>query len=313
MRYQIAHCSLRGARPTNQDRLATAERDNAVLLALADGLGGHRGGELAAEILTETAVRAFRLIKQPVIQQPSAFLALIVLQAHHAILEYAKGPRADLEPRTTCVLCLVQDGYAYWVHVGDSRLYHFRAARLLRRTEDHTTTEELHRDGLLTEEEMRDHPHKSRLLKCLGGPSPPAVSLSEETRLERGDTLLLCTDGVWEAFTPEEMQDFLRSPSLEDGAVAMLEEAEQKMREECDNLSAVCLRWEDEATRAAPLQGNRAGQVDQKALWDHAMRLAAADKSRKKKPPADGRPQSLARQISELEDYVNHKVGPKRG
>ena len=221
MKYQLAYQSLRGSRPTNQDRVAHAERDNAVLMILADGLGGHRGGEIAAELLVQTVLHVFQAVKHPRIAQPSAFLALGIVQAHNAIHDHAKST-PDLMPRTTCVLCLVQDGYAYWAHVGDSRLYHFRGNTLLRRTHDHTATEELRQDGVLSDDEMRDHPQKSRLLKCVGGPTRPTISLSEETRLEYGDVLLLCSDGLWEALAPEELLAFTRRDPIEEGAEEML-------------------------------------------------------------------------------------------
>ena len=303
MKYQIAYESLRGARASNQDRVAHAERNNAVLMVLADGLGGHRGGETAAELLTQTVVRAFRTIRQPVIQQPSAFLALSILQAHNAIYEYAKAT-PELTPRTTCVLCLVQNGFAYWAHVGDSRLYHVRGGRLRVRTHDHTTTEALRQEGLLSDEEMRDHPQKSRLLKCVGGPSRPTISLGEETRLEYGDLLLLCSDGLWEALPPEQLIAFLQRPSVEEAVDDMLAAAEKKMGADSDNLSAVCLRWEEAATRAAPLQGNRAGEVDSNELWEHGARVTAAQKGRPPKAPAAKAVKDIARDIRDLEDYV---------
>lgn len=313
MKYQLAHQSLRGARPSNQDRVAHAERDNAVLMVLADGLGGYRGGEVAAELLAQTVLRAFRAVKRPLIEQPSAFLALAVVQAHNAINDLARK-HPELKPRTTCVLCLVQNGYAYWVHVGDSRLYHFRKGHLLRRTQDHTTTEEWRREGVLTDEEMREHPQKSRLLKCIGGPGRPTISLGEETRLEYGDTLLLCSDGLWSAHAPEEMLAFLQRGALEEAVDEMLAAAERKLRAASDNVSAVCLRWEEAATRAAPLQGNRAGDIDARALWDYGQRLAAAQqpKPAAKNPPGRGAVRDLTRDIRELENYLNKKIGPKR-
>ncbi len=312
MKYQIASQSLRGARPTNQDRVAYAERDNAVLMVLADGLGGHRGGETAAELLVETVVNAFRAVKHPRIAQPSACLTLGIVQAHNAIHEHAKST-PELTPRTTCVLCLVQDGYAYWAHVGDSRLYHFRGDTLLRRTHDHTTTEELRQDGLLSDDEMRDHPQKSRLLKCVGGPAQPTISLGEETRLERGDVLLLCSDGLWEALAPGELAAFTRRDPIEEGAEEMLAAAEHKMRGASDNISAVCLRWEEAATRAAPLQGKRAGQADPKELWNHGVYMSAAQKKPRLPKHSDtAPPQDLARDIRELEDYLEKKIRPKR-
>ncbi len=306
MKYQLAHQSLRGARPTNQDRVAHAERDNAMLMILADGLGGHRGGDMAAELLTQTALRAFRAVKHSRIDQPSVFLALSIVQAHNAIHEYAKN-NPDLTPRTTCVLCLVQGGYAYWAHVGDSRLYHFRGATLLRRTHDHTTTEELRQDGLLSDDEMRDHPQKSRLLKCVGGPTRPTISLGEETRLEYGDVLLLCSDGLWEALTPAELSAFTRRDPIKEGVEEMLATAERKMRGASDNTSAVCLRWEEAATRAAPLQGKRAGQVDPKELWDYGTRASAAQKAPRARRTAPAEPaHNLSRDIRELEEYVKN-------
>ncbi len=311
MKYQIAYQSLRGARPSNQDRVAHAERDNAVLMVLADGLGGYRGGEVAAELLTQTALRAFRAVRQPLIQQPSAFLALSIVQAHNAINDLGRT-HPELKPRTTCVLCLVQNGYAYWAHVGDSRLYHFRKNHLVRRTQDHTTTEELRREGVLTDDDIRDHPQKSRLLKCVGGADRPSISLGEETRLEYGDTLLLCSDGLWSAFLPEEMLVFLKRDSLEESVEEMLTAAERKLRATSDNVSAVCLRWEEPATKTAPLQGNRAGDVDPREIWDYGKRASAAQKLRQSKLDPHRTSHDIAQDIRELEDYLSKKIGPKR-
>lgn len=318
MKYQLASHSALGARSTNQDRVAHAERRNAVLMAVADGLGGHAGGELAAEVLTHTALRAFERIKQSSITQPSAFLALTILQAHNAIIQLGRVQESDITPRTTCVLCLVQDGYAYWAHVGDSRLYHFRQGKLRTRTRDHTQTERLHEDGVLTEEEMLTHPDKSRLLKCLGGPHKPTISLGEETALQRGDALLLCTDGLWEALAAEELARHAAVDSLEEALEDMVFAAESRRREACDNVSVVCLRWEDSAPRGLPLQANPALTVDQDALWDIVKSKLVAQRAhtRKTEQPAAGprdvgrepRPtrskQALRSELEELENYI---------
>ncbi|MFQ5936928.1 MAG: PP2C family protein-serine/threonine phosphatase, partial [Acidiferrobacterales bacterium] len=285
--------------------------------AVADGLGGHAGGDVAAEALTHTAVRAFGRIKQPLITQPSAFLALTILQAHNAIAQHSRAHTPDLEPRTTCVLCLVQGGYAYWAHVGDSRLYHFREGNVLARTLDHTTTERLREDGVITEEEMLSHPDKGRLLKCVGGPQKPTISLGQETPLQRGDTLLLCSDGVWEAFTASELAEYLKYDSLDEGVEEMLIEAESRRRDACDNMSAVCLRWKDRGPNSAPLQANRALSVDQDALWEIAKNKMLAQKTHIKrsrdhgsrtpsstKPGAGTKRKSIKSELKELENYL---------
>jgi serine/threonine protein phosphatase PrpC len=305
--FELTHHSLKGSRPTNQDRVAYAERDNAVIMVVADGLGGHEGGALAAEVLTQTLVRAFNAVKQPVITKPSAFLALAIMQAHKNILHIGAAHNPPITPRTTCVACLVQNGYAYWAHVGDSRLYHFRNGELMQRTLDHSTTEQLRLDGLLNEDEMRGHPEKSHLLKCVGGPRKPTISLGEETALHRDDTLLLCSDGVWQAFPPEQLYHYLRFESLEEGVEEMLLAAENKMKKACDNLSAMCLRWQEGVTSTLPLQpaSQTQGETSQQLMWDEA-RIHNAGQRPKDKPgtPAAGQKKSLEDSIEELESFV---------
>ncbi len=311
MKYQVAHTSLRGARTTNEDRIGFAERDNAVLLVVADGLGGHHGGEIAAEILKDTLVHSFQSVRQPRIERPTAFLALGMLQAHRAIATYTKESPTPVEPRTTCVACLVQDGYAYWAHAGDSRLYHFRNKHLLQRTRDHSTVEELHRGGILTEAEMLEHPQRGHLLNCLGGGAKPSVSVGEAVALQRGDTLLLCSDGVWEAFGPDELIEQLQSEFLDDAVTKMLRTAEKKMSRSCDNLSAICLRWEDAVTQYPALSRHTARDVNEQVLRQEAGQRTKSTKPAPQKilPAVDhsdtDRGKSVEARIKEVEDFLS--------
>lgn len=310
MRYEVASHSERGGRPMNQDRVAVAERDNAVLLVVADGLGGHRGGEIAAEVLVQTLVHSFNSVRSPVISRPSAFLALGILQAHQAILRRGKASVTQIQPRTTCVICLVQNGYAYWAHVGDSRLYHFRHGKFMQRTQDHSTVEELRHDGLVSEEEMRSHPQKGKLTKCVGGPNKPSIALGEETLLARDDVLLLCSDGVWETHTSQEFERFITHDALDDAVYEMLHSAEHKMQDSCDNVSAVCLRWLETGPLALPLQGNSSVHVDEHMLLGNAASMKSVLKQQEKKaaPKNPGEPErSIADEIRELEQYLRKR------
>jgi serine/threonine protein phosphatase PrpC len=317
MKYQITQFSLRGARRINEDRVGYAERDNAVLMAVADGLGGHRGGEVAAEILVQTLLHTFQTLRHPVVQRPSVFLALGILQAHHAIITRGQDSQPPIEPRTTCVACLVQNGYAYWAHVGDSRLYLFRQNRFLLRTQDHTTIEELHQGGLLTEKEMLDHPQKSHLLNCLGAATTPTISMGEETLLQPGDTLLACTDGLWEAFAPEEIARYLKAAALDEAVEEMLLAAQKKKKQACDNVSAVCLRWEDAITKNPPLQGNAVANINEAMLREearhhlpHVTKLPPKKSTVASEETADDKKKPLESRIQEIEDFLK-KFEPK--
>ncbi len=317
MKYQITQFSLQGARAVNEDRVGYAERDNAVIMAVADGLGGHRGGEVAAEILVQTLLHTFQTLRHPLVQRPSVFLALGILQAHHAIITRGQDSQPPIEPRTTCVACLVQNGYAYWAHVGDSRLYLFRQNRFLLRTQDHTTIEELHQGGLLTEKEMLEHPQKSHLLNCLGAATTPTISMGEETLLQPGDTLLACTDGLWEALAPEEITRYLKAAALDEAVEEMLLAAQKKKRQACDNVSAVCLRWEDAVTQSPPLQGNAAAQINEAMLREearhhlpHVAKLPPRKSTVASEEPTDDRNKPLESRIQELEDFLK-KFEPK--
>ncbi|MHB1587575.1 MAG: PP2C family protein-serine/threonine phosphatase [Acidiferrobacteraceae bacterium] len=253
MKYEIASGSRIGSRRSNQDRVGVAERTRSVLLVLADGLGGHEGGEIAAAIAVETLLDAFRRLRAGHIANPPGFLSSSLVDAHRRMQQQGARHWPRIEPRTTCVTCLVQDGYAYWAHVGDSRLYHFRGQAALTRTLDDTEVEHLRLGGVLTEEEMSGHPDKGRLLKCLGGHEPPDITLGPETRLHYDDTLLLCSDGLWEAFDTQELSLQLRSSQIEEAIEDLLEQAEDRMGDRCDNTSAICFRWREARALAEPL------------------------------------------------------------
>ncbi len=313
MKYQLAHYSVIGGRHANEDRVGCAERGHSLLMVAADGLGGHSGGEVAAQTLMETVLRVFQNVKQPRIEDPSSFLALTIMQAHRAVGARGRAHVPPLEARTTCVLCLVQDGYAYWAHVGDSRLYHLRNGRVLTRTQDHTTIEELHQSGLLSESEMTTHPRRSFLMQSVGGNTAPTVTLGAEALLHPGDLLLLCTDGLWEAYSSEEIAAALAGPRIEDALEDLLAAAEKKQGDGCDNVSAVCLRWEDRITQSPPLQRARSAALGRREL----VQGAAQKTARRKAPPPVAEPEpternrSIEQRIAEMEQYLR-QFEPKK-
>jgi len=155
-------------------------------------------------------------------------------------------------------------------------------------------------------------------LKCLGGPNKPSIAIGEETPLQRGDVLLLCTDGLWEAFSPGELAVYLDVEYLDEGLEETAIEAENRMQGACDNVSAISLRWEDDPPTTQPLQANERLNVDQDALWEMAKNRMLAKKKAPPKKPAPEKPpvktkartksktpkKSIRTEIEELEKYI---------
>ncbi|WP_298137168.1 protein phosphatase 2C domain-containing protein [Acidiferrobacter sp.] len=277
MKYICAQGSRQGGRAYNEDRVAIAERDSAVLMVLGDGLGGHQGGAMASATLCQVAVRAFHAVRSPRIEDPPHFLALIMFQVHRTLRDLGRRRAPPIEPRTTCVLALVQEGCAYWAHVGDSRLYHLRNQAVISRTQDDTTIETFRERGILDDKESLAHPDKSRLLACLGGRQDPIIHLSAETALRAGDTLLLCSDGVWEAASNVEIPRALAHPVLENGLADLLLAAENRRRKAADNISAAALRWQDQPGRPTGIAAC-ARRLTARAFWEEGRSLIVGRK-----------------------------------
>jgi len=130
MKFAIYQESRQGPRKSNQDRVVYCYTRDALCMIIADGMGGHLHGEVAAQIATQFIGEAFQRAAQPRLADPFKFLLESITNAHHAIVDYA-NVRSLLEtPRTTVVACVVQEGLAHWAHVGDSRLYLIRNGRV---------------------------------------------------------------------------------------------------------------------------------------------------------------------------------------
>ena len=243
MKFTIHQGSRQGPRPYNQDRLAYSYSKDALLLVIADGMGGYRHGEVAAQLAVKTLSDAFQLAATPVLEDPAQFLIDHIQQVHDAIDRLMVAQELLESPRTTIVAAILQHGDLYCAHVGDSRLYHFRNGRLLFRTEDHSIVQMLYRRGQLDKQGMLVHPDRHKIYSCLGGDKPPKIDLTHKKNLRNGDTLLLCTDGLWSTFSDEEMSDILRAGPVSKSVPKLLDMAESLSETRGDNMSAIGLQW----------------------------------------------------------------------
>lgn len=245
MNYQLAQACRIGGRANNEDRVACWATGEAVLMTVADGLGGHLHGEIAAEMAVELLGAAFRREACPRLADPAAFLARAIAAAHAAIVRESEQRNFAETPRTVLVACVVQNGYAWWTHVGDSRFYLIRNGAIVTRTRDHTVVQRLIDEGRVREEAIATHPERNRLLQCLGGYLAPPEA-PQRARLAKGDVLLLCSDGFWGPLTQRQMMHGLLVPRLEPAVAELAELAERRAGPLADNVSAVAMAWGEE-------------------------------------------------------------------
>lgn len=291
MRFSIYQASRQGGRKYNQDRVAYSYSKEALLMVLADGMGGHLHGEVAAQVTVQMVTSLFQNQAKPKIGNPFMFLTEAIQSAHMAVNEYAAEHELLDAPRTTIVACLVQDDHAYWAHVGDSRLYHIRGTEIIGRTRDHSRVQQLYEDGKITEQQLATHPERNKIYNCLGGYVTPEVDVSRKVPLQEGDSILICTDGLWSMMTPNEIISIFQAYPLQQAVLELLDHAEFRGGEDGDNLSAVGMTWggsrrvakEETATATMPmdqvttLMDNADFSKDKADLSDNEIEQAIAE------------------------------------
>lgn len=242
MQVETAELSLIGDRDDNQDRVAIAFSDEATLLVVADGMGGHAEGELAARTAIRSIIGSFSQTEYPV-PNVTAFLRETIAEAHRTVVALGEEMSLESRPRATCAMCLIHDAKAYWAHVGDSRVYHLRDGKVKDRTRDHSHVELLLQDGVITEEETINHPLRNFVECCLGGESElPELSLSRARVIKPGDTLLVCSDGLWSGVSDAEIATFY---DPDDGDLT------HRLKNLAKTSLEACSPWADNTTVAA--------------------------------------------------------------
>jgi serine/threonine protein phosphatase PrpC len=235
----------RGDRAYQQDQVMILMHPRTTGCALglvADGMGGKSGGRTAADQVIMTAKQVFDRYS-PASEDPAAMLRQLVVESH--LMIKLTAITAEEEPHSTIAAFLIlPDRTAYTVHAGDSRIYHFRGAEMLRRTIDHSYVQKLVDEGKITEDQANTHPQANLLTGCLGTQQDPPISLHETHRLETGDTLLACTDGLWHYLTPREIGAIVSALNPRDACEMLVNKARQRARGTGDNMSLALVRVE---------------------------------------------------------------------
>ena len=245
MQVEYAKSSALGDRQDNQDRAAIVVADEAAIMLVFDGMGGHSDGARAAETGLRIVQDMFMSSTLPVFD-PQGFLYTALARAHDEVVALGSDLAVDFRPRATCAACLVQEGGAYWAHIGDSRIYQVRDGRVLTRSRDHSHVEVLIQEGAITEEEAQDHPMRNFVECCIGGDAPvPDMSITSKKVLRPGDVLLACTDGLWSGLSDDDVAG-IGAPgddNLGRNLKALTIKALNVNSPYSDNTTGIALRW----------------------------------------------------------------------
>ena len=231
-----------GDRKEQQDRVALfghPKRPGMLMAVLADGMGGHSGGAMAAEQVLIRARQNFEAYA-PAQETPEDLLRSVIDEAH-TVIKLTRFT-SEQDPHSTAVVFMLQQGKAHWAHCGDSRLYHFRGAHTVSRSADHSLVGELQRKGRLDENQALNHPQRNVLLSCLGSDREPRIEYGCEASPVAGDCFLLCSDGLWAYFTDFELASTLQEFPPRAAAERLIAQVRQRAGGSGDNISLAVIK-----------------------------------------------------------------------
>jgi serine/threonine protein phosphatase PrpC len=231
-----------GGRDKNEDRMGYCYTRSSALFLLADGMGGHPEGEVAAQLAIQTIATLFQRDAQPGLPDVAAFLTEAVMAAHRQILRYSIQRGALDSPRTTIVAAVIQAGQLHWTHCGDSRLYMVRDGEILVRTKDHSLVEQH-----LVHSTVADPGYianRNVLFTCLGSPTRPVFVVAGPLNLHQRDCIMLCSDGLWSNLSDTEIAFDLANRPVDVAVPELVEKALRQGGPGSDNVTCIAMEWE---------------------------------------------------------------------
>lgn len=241
-----------GDRTEQQDRVALfphPQRRGALMAVLADGMGGHTGGAIAAEQVLHKARELFGA-SVPAEESPQDLLKAVIDEAH-LVIKLTRFT-SEQDPHTTAAVLLMQSGRIDWAYCGDSRIYHFRGDKLQVRSMDHSYVGDLVRKGKLSAQQAQVHPQRNMLMHCLGGDRAPKVEFGESVTPKDDDIFILCSDGLWGYFSDAELGGVLAAFTPREAAQVLIERARDRADGDGDNLSLVIVKFTEDKPKPPP-------------------------------------------------------------
>lgn len=235
MKILTGYLSDFGGKEKNDDTVRILQEQKNTYVFVGDGLGGYEGGKIASETAAETVLGfcgTGSLLKEENLQKVAALAD-----------ESVKEKQSVLHGRmkTTLVFLAIEEDQARWMHVGDSRLYYFRNGCLKKQTMDHSVSQVAVLMGEITQQQIRFHEDRNKVLRALGSDNAKP-DISPVMTVEDGDSFLLCTDGFWEYVYEAEMEEtLLKAQSPRQWVEKMEKLMKKRVPKDHDNFSAVAV------------------------------------------------------------------------
>ncbi|OZM56173.1 hypothetical protein CIB95_13810 [Lottiidibacillus patelloidae] len=239
MKFDTFALTMTGGRMVNEDACGSFEEGSRYLWVVADGLGGHRGGEIAAKRSVELMIEKFKgnfEVSEEAIQTCFAY-------ANTQIRKEQQENITLNQMKATAVALCTNIEKTVISHIGDTRCYYFKQGKIVSQTIDHSVVQVLANNREIAKEEIRFHEDRNKVLRSIGKEDicrPTTISL--ESRLENGDAFLLCSDGFWEYVYEEEMEvDFLKADTPEKWLEMMEGRLLKRATGNYDNYTAIAI------------------------------------------------------------------------
>lgn len=233
-----------GSRKDNQDYYAHYIDENWCCFIIADGLGGHTHGEIASKEFCDAVMTQVSSFAQNILQDNANGLEALVLSAHKLMQQriFEKYSTMDMDCHTTFALVWLDSTQLLTAHVGDSRIYRLKPHEVLWRTPDHTLVQQLFEKGKITEDNIATHPYQNRLLKTVNLSAEPEPEIYLQPSLLPDETILLCTDGFWNALKFQEFTQFSDAKDMGKIVQETVKRILQQHRSDADNITVQIVR-----------------------------------------------------------------------
>lgn len=242
MEFEIVKSTHNGGREHNEDSCAFIRTNTGILLVLADGMGGHQGGEFASQYFCEAIIESASMLSSSPLPETADNMVQMISAAAQAMALRLATNHPGLDAHTTCVMAWLSDQQTLCAHVGDSRCYLLNRERVVWHTRDHSVAQLLVSQGEITQDEAATHPDQSKLYRSIGISGKPKPTFKHLQPLAADDALLLCSDGLWTSITDDELITLAIDQDPQQAIDTIVSTAVKRGGAEGDNVTALMVR-----------------------------------------------------------------------